>query len=1036
MPRVLCRLSIVACVVLAPGTAVASHGPPPRHAAAFVPGELLVRFDDSATPAERHRVRSVLRSRIGARLWTKQLQRIELAPGTSVADARRAFERQKAVSWAEPNYIYRAFGTPNDPRFGAQWALHNNGGIVEGIQGTSDADVDADQAWDVTTGSGSVIVAVADTGIAPHPDLVPNTLPSIRADLCVDDDLQGDVNGHGTHLAGIIGAAGNNASGIAGVASSTALLPLRTLSQEGGATAERVARAFACAGQRGARVVNASFGQNAPSRAVDEAIANARETLFVAAAGNGGWEMDHLGGPVPSPCANTLPNVVCVAATDQRDELAWFSNWGEVSVDLAAPGVDIVSTHPSRHILFRDDFESSPETRWTTPPDKPAWTWRTGSPKSPTHELGGGTGGWMAEIAQPFHWGEPDCRVDFWMSAGSVSIGDRDQFGPRDLGGLSASTPRNVSFDPTSNANPQVWLRFGGSWSDLHNRASAIDDVTVSCRDAAASPGGFEVRSGTSMAAPHVAGAAALVFAKHPAATPAQVRNVLLDSVDRLPSLAGKVASGGRLNVARALATPLRDDPVAHAAIITTVAGSGPAGDIETIGYPDGEFSGDGGPADRARLNLPRGLAATRDGGYLIADSRNNRVRKVDRDGRITTVAGNGNKGFGGDGGPATQAMLHNPSAVSETPNGDVLILDHENVRVRRVRSDGTIVTAAGDGRNGEWGDGGPAVNASLDLPEDVVALPDGGFLIGESGVRRVWPDGTITSVTKTGDVDGLSLTGDGGYVYTEGDQVKRALPDGRVVVVAGNGLPGFSGDFGPATQARLWNPADVVQTPDGGFLVTDTYNERVRHISAGGVITTVAGGPLRGFTGDGAAATGARLYLPTGLMLTADGGFLFSDWNNHRVRKVASYPRGELAKPLLPPLPDPVSGSGQSGAGDGAAGSPQGRPVLHPKARARVSFKRGDRLRTVLRRGARSAIDCSVPCTVKARIVLAKRTVCKGRLRVAAGDTRTRVVVKCSKAGRRKIARRPGRAVWLEVSVTETASGQALFSGRARLDS
>jgi hypothetical protein len=184
---------------------------------------------------------------------------------------------------------------------------------------------------------------------------------------------------------------------------------------------------------------------------------------------------------------------------------------------------------------------------------------------------------------------------------------------------------------------------------------------------------------------------------------------------------------------------------------ISTLAGDGTFG-----------FSGDGGPATAAQLNGPIGVAVAADGGILIADYLNSRVRRVSPTGTITTIAGSGTYGFSGDGGPATAAQLTWPSGVAATAGG-LLIADPNNERVRRVSPDGTITTIAGTGTHGFSGDGGPATAAQLALPTGVAATADGGLLIADQNnerVRRVSPDGTITTIAGTGTA---GFSGDGG---------------------------------------------------------------------------------------------------------------------------------------------------------------------------------------------------------------------------------------------------------------------------------
>jgi hypothetical protein len=284
-------------------------------------------------------------------------------------------------------------------------------------------------------------------------------------------------------------------------------------------------------------------------------------------------------------------------------------------------------------------------------------------------------------------------------------------------------------------------------------------------------------------------------------------------------------------------------DALAATGTISTIAGSDPFGD----------FTGDGGPATAAALNDPSGVAVMPDGGYLIADAGNDRVRRVFPDGTIRTVAGSGSYGSSGDGGPATAASLQAPIGVAALPDGGFLIADAAAARVRRVSATGIITTAAGTGTRGNSGDGGPATAAEIYDPQGVTAMPDGGFLIA-----------------------------DGDYV------VRRVSLTGIITTVAGTGTPGFSGDGGPATAAQLTNPNAVAVSADGGFLIADSGNRRIRQVSPTGIITTVAGTGVQGSSGDGGAATAAQLNNPTGVATTPDGGFLIADWFGNRVRWVS----------------------------------------------------------------------------------------------------------------------------------------------------
>ncbi len=338
--------------------------------------------------------------------------RAELDPGVSLAAADRALERRADVDVAAPNRTYQLDATPDDTDYGLLWGLPAIGAPI---------------AWDITQGSNSVVVAVVDTGAdITHSELDGNiwTNPGETANGLDDDangladDLKGwdfddgdanpdDLNGHGTHVSGTIGAEGHNGSGITGVNWRVKVMPLRTGDVVLTSLAIEQAFRYACA--EGARVVNGSFGSPMPDDFIRDAIADCPGTLFVFSAGNDSSNND---ASPRYPCNFPFANVVCVAASEDDDTLASFSNYGSASVDLAAPGADILSTVP---------------------------------------------------------------------------------------GGM------------------------------------------------------FDYYDGTSMAAPHVAGAAALVLSHRPTLTPVELRSALLLSVDKKPSYSGVVSTGGRLNVARAL---------------------------------------------------------------------------------------------------------------------------------------------------------------------------------------------------------------------------------------------------------------------------------------------------------------------------------------------------------------------------------------------------------------------------------------------------------------------------------------------------
>ena len=364
------------------------------------------------------------------------LWELDLHQGASVDAALAILRASPWVAYAEPDYTVRIAATPNDPQFSSLWGLHNTGQTG----GTADADIDAPEAWDLTTGASSTIVAVIDTGVDyHHPDLAGNMwvnageIPGDQVDNDANgfvDDVHGydfinedanplDDNGHGTHVAGTIGATGDNGAGVTGINWNVQIMALKFLGANGSGSTSDAIRALNYAVQMGAQISNNSYGDSQFSQAFRDALEDARQAnhIFVAAAGNNGGNND--ASPF-YPAAYDATNLISVAATDHQDRLASFSNYGLTTVDLAAPGVNILST-----------------------------------------------------------------------------------------------TPNNT----------------------------------------------YAQNSGTSMAAPHVAGVAGLVRSVHPSWGYQQVIDQVLGSVDFIPALASRTVTGGRLNAARAVGVPDADGP-------------------------------------------------------------------------------------------------------------------------------------------------------------------------------------------------------------------------------------------------------------------------------------------------------------------------------------------------------------------------------------------------------------------------------------------------------------------------------------------
>ena len=324
--------------------------------------------------------------------------------------------------------------------------------------------------------------------------------------------------------------------------------------------------------------------------------------------------------------------------------------------------------------------------------------------------------------------------------------------------------------------------------------------------------------------------------------------------------------------------------------LINTIAGNGVAAS-----------GGDGGPATSASINFPDGIAADGAGNIYVAEYSGHRVRKISTSGIITTVAGTGTAGYSGDGGPATAAMLNHPEQVFADPAGNLYIADGSNYRIRKVSAAGIITTVAGNGIDASTGNGGPATAASIGFARSVIMDPAGTLFISEESNA-----GNLCHIRK----------------------VNTA---GIISAVAGTNTAGFSGDGGPATAAQISNEyVFMAFAPNGDLIFSDGTNSRVRRISsttgiintmfvtpqdmngivcdaagnvyltcqslyyiykytAAGVQSTIAGTGISGFTGDGGPATAARISGGFDIEVDAGGNIFFTDYFNHRVRKINS---------------------------------------------------------------------------------------------------------------------------------------------------
>ncbi len=306
------------------------------------------------------------------------------------------------------------------------------------------------------------------------------------------------------------------------------------------------------------------------------------------------------------------------------------------------------------------------------------------------------------------------------------------------------------------------------------------------------------------------------------------------------------VDSAGNLYIADRLNRKVRK--VSPDGIITTFAGNGNVG-----------TGGDGGPATSAQISAPTAVAVDAAGNVYIAnfDRASSNVRKVDTSGTISTVAGSGPAGYSGDGGPATLAQINLPRGLAVDAAGDLYIADTDNHRIRRVDTSGIITTVAGEGVAGSAGDGGPATSARLDSPHELAFDAAGNLYIADTNNHRI----------------------------------RRVDTSGTITTFSGTGSEGLSGDGGAATSAMLDNPEGVAVDSSGNVYIGDTDNHSIRKVDASGTITTFAGSGIPGFSGDGGPAIAAQLRAPQGLAIDSTGNMFIADTVNDRIRMVAGPP-------------------------------------------------------------------------------------------------------------------------------------------------
>lgn len=553
----------------------------------YVPGEVLVKFKD-----EESRAQSIGRQS-GQELEELDragLTRVKIQDDLAVEDAISAYQDDLNVEYAQPNYIYRLQAVPNDSMFGQSWGLRNTGQtVVRGSAptapdathnpGTAGMDMSLVPAWDVVTDCSSVIVGVIDSGMNyNHEDLSANLwsdpgYPNHGYDFVGTTNDPVDLNGHGTHVAGTIGAVGNNGRGTTGVCWKAKLMALRACDSTGRCTSAAEISALSFAVRNNAKVINMSLGGPNFDQALSDAILSASNSgvVVVVAAGNEGANNDS--GTTPSyPCNFMHPNIICVAALDQAYELATFSNYGVNSVQVGAPGVNVLSTWAGAETTIADNFHTGSMLSWTaTTTTTGGWAYGQRSVSGRSFDVLLDPSGFPSG---PPYRANTDDRVYKQFSLGSARVavlGFAAQFGlatgdffnvnlrssggdPFAAGGTpvlqaSGSTSGIIAAPPVDispcipNCTVGFQLRSMNGPPSTGVAVLAFSIKTLQLNDVT-----YNILEGTSMATPHVTGLAAMLRAYNPNYTVDDVVRAINNGGTSVPALVGKTASGKAVN--------------------------------------------------------------------------------------------------------------------------------------------------------------------------------------------------------------------------------------------------------------------------------------------------------------------------------------------------------------------------------------------------------------------------------------------------------------------------------------------------------